>query len=81
MSIQQPEEIPSKSAAARINRLESVGVVADGETIPGCSDALTAQKTPVDTDRIDRGPFDITFAGGVSLALWAVIIFTLAVLF
>ena len=81
MSTQQPKAKSLTNAAAKENSLNNAGVLSDPEAISGCENTSTARQTGAKTRRLTRGPLDITFASGVSLALWIVVIFVLAVLF
>lgn len=69
------------NAAAEKNSLKNAGVLTGAEAISGCEKASAARQTGANARRLNRGPFDVIFASGVSLALWTAIIFILIVLF
>ncbi len=68
-------------ATPKSNNVKNTAVIGGVDAIPSCEQTAPTRQTVRTTKYVDRGPLDIVFAGGASIALWAVIIFIFTVVF
>ena len=68
-------------ATPKSSNVKNTAVIGGVDAIPSCEQTAPTRQTVRTGKQIDRGPVDIVFAGGVSIALWAAIIFVFTVVF
>ncbi len=82
MSIQRPQARPLNKPALEKTDAARDAAIGEAETLPKTQNGATPESAvKTRAPAADRGKFDIVFAAGASVALWALIIFLLAVLF
>ena len=68
-------------ATPKNNNVKNTAAIGGVDAIPSCEQTSSTRVTARAGTRTGRNPVDIVFAGGVSIALWAAIIFVFTVVF